>query len=95
MDFQEHVAGRVKVNGKAGITLPLPALGMVNLTCAKGVSAIGEDIYTFDKSSLRMLNFSPGHAIVYGWFEHKEVPINNISFTSPFCPRGLLKRVMQ
>ena len=85
----------MKVNGKAGITLPLPALGMVNLTCAEGVSAVGEDIYTFDHNSMRVLNFSPGHAIVFGWFEHKEVPISDVSFASPFCPRGLLKRVME
>ena len=83
------------MNGKAGITLPLPALGLVNLTPAEGVTPIGEDIYTFDASSARMLNFSPGHAQVYGFFEHKEVPVNEASFASALCPRGLLRRIVE
>ena len=72
-----------------------PALGLVNLSMAEGVSAVGECIYTFDASSARILDFAPGHAIIFGWFEYKERHINDDNFAFPLCPRGILNRVVQ
>ena len=86
------------VNPRNGIQLTKASLGLVYLTLAEGFPVAGEYIYVPDTSTSRRLDFAPGHAGVFGYFQEKEVLATSQakdSFQAVLCPRALLHRITQ
>ena len=75
-------------------TLATASLGLVGRTLADGFSVAGDYIFEVDLSSLRLLPYIPGHAMVFGWL--KPIHIGpEPQLTDPLCPRTILKDVVE
>jgi hypothetical protein len=62
------------------------------------VSSVGEYLYAFDLSTLRLCPYAPGHAIVLGCFEEKlpKATIGgHLTLQVDHCPRTILKRAIE
>lgn len=80
-------------NGVPTTTLPTASLGLVGRTLVNGFSIAGDYLFEVDLSSLRLLPYTPGHAMVFGWLK----PINSgpaPQLTDSFCPRTILNSVV-
>ena len=81
-------------DGVPTTTLPTASLGLVGRTLVDGFSAAGDYLFEVDLSSLRLLPYIPGHAMVFGWL--KPITIGPIAQpTDPFCPRTILKNIVE
>ena len=81
-------------NGVPTTTLPTASLGLVGRTLVDGFSVAGDYLFEVDLSSLRLLPYTPGHAMVFGWLK----PISSgptSQLTDPFCPRTILKNIIE
>ena len=81
-------------NGVPTTTLPIASLGLVGRTLVNGFSVAGDYLFEVDLSSLRLLPYTPGHAMVFGWLK----PINSgpgPRLAHPFCPRTILKNIVE
>ena len=81
-------------NGAPTTTLPAISLGIVGRTPVQGFPADGDYLFEVDLSSLRLLPYTPGHAIVFGWLK----PMNTgpaLQLSDPFCPRTILKNIVE
>lgn len=59
-----------------------------------GFSVAGDYLFEVDLSSLRLLPYMPGHAMVFGWL--KPITIGPVAQpTDPLCPRTILKNVVE
>lgn len=86
------------VNPRNGIQLTKASLGLVYLTLADGFPVAGEYIYVPDPTTTRRLDFAPGHASVFGYFEEKEVTPAvkaESAFRAALCPRALLRKIVR
>jgi len=75
-------------------TLSIASLGLVGRTLVGGFSIAGDHLFEVDLSSLRLLPYIPGHAMVFGWLK----PINigpEPQLTDPLCPRTILKNIVE
>jgi len=80
-------------NGVPTTTLAAASLGLVGRTLAEGFSVVGDYLLEVDLTSLRLLPYIPGHAMVFGWLK----PINigpGPHLTDTLCPRTILKNVV-
>jgi glutamine synthetase len=87
---------RIFESPRRGITLPKCTLGLVFNTPV--FSAIGEYLFVVDLSTLRTCPWAPNTMTIMGWFEEKipvADPTGDLTFKVPFCPRTLLKRIME
>ncbi|EJD07922.1 glutamine synthetase/guanido kinase [Fomitiporia mediterranea MF3/22] len=85
----------VEYNPHGGIQLTKASFGLAFLSLAEGFGAIGEYVYVPDLASARLLQYAPGHVSVMGWLEEKEVFEKKASFEATFCPRALLRRIVE
>ena len=80
-------------NGVPTTTLATASLGLVGRTLVDGFSVAGDYLIEVDFTSLRLLSYIPGHAMVFGWL--KPVSIGpGPQLTDPLCPRTILKNVV-
>jgi hypothetical protein len=80
-------------NGVPTTTLTNASLGLVGRTLVDGFSVAGDYLFEVDLTSLRLLSYIPGYAMVFGWLK----PINagpGPQVTDPLCPRTILKNVV-
>ncbi|TFK48874.1 glutamine synthetase/guanido kinase [Heliocybe sulcata] len=83
-------------SSRQGITIAKIVLGLVFLNTAEGFGPVGEYLYVPDLKTLRVCPYAKGHAMVLGYFEHKDNKTSgNESLEVDLCPRTILKRVMQ
>ncbi|KAF4616914.1 hypothetical protein D9613_008396 [Agrocybe pediades] len=91
------------LKGRPGISVAKVVFGIVGIGIAEGFGPIDEYLYAIDMSTLRICEYAPGHASVYGWFQEKvPVPQPNAGITQDdrraleveFCPRTILRRVV-
>jgi len=76
-------------SGRPGVSVVGCVLGLVGLKVANGFSASGGYLYVADLSSMRLCTFAPGHAMLFGWFQHADVsPGRPLEYD--LCPRTLL-----
>jgi len=81
-------------NGVPTTTLTTASLGLVGRMLADGFSVTGDYLFEVDLSSLRLLPYIPGHAMVFGWL--KPIHIGpEPQLTDPLCPRTILKNVVE
>lgn len=85
---------KLLASARPGVSLAKAGFGLVFLAVAPGFPPAGEYHYVLDESSFRLSPYAPGHATVFGWFQHK-VPDPEHGLTVPYCPRTALKRVVQ
>ena len=81
-------------NGVPTTTLTTASLGLVGRRLVDGFSVAGDYLFEVDLSSLRLIPYIPGHAMVFGWLK----PINigpGPQLADPFCPRTILKNVVE
>ena len=84
----------ISPNGAPTTTLPSFSLGIVGRTSVHGFSTAGDYLFEVDLSSLRLLPYTPGHAMVFGWLK----PMNGgpaPQLSDPFCPRTILKNIVE
>ncbi|RPD65351.1 glutamine synthetase/guanido kinase [Lentinus tigrinus ALCF2SS1-7] len=81
-------------NKRSGISVPALTLGVVGSSVADGFGAVGEWLYVPDLSSWRICTFSPGHAVVMGWFQEKH-PSPGKAPEVPICPRTIVHRLVR
>ena len=58
-------------------------------------SPVGEWLYAFDLSSIRLCPYAPGHASIMGWFEAKTPTRLAPAIEVDICPRTILRRVLE
>jgi glutamine synthetase len=81
-------------NGIPTTTLPTASLGLVGRTLVDGFSVAGDYLFEVDLSSLRLLPYIPGYAMVFGWL--KPINIGPVpQLTDPLCPRTILKNIVE
>lgn len=74
-------------------TLTTASLGLVGRTLVDGFSVAGDYLFEVDLTSLRLLPYIPGHAVVFGWL--KPIGIGpRPHLTDPLCPRTILRNVV-
>jgi glutamine synthetase len=81
-------------NGVITTTLPAGSLGVVGRISVGRLSATGDYLFEVDLSSLRLLPYTPSHAMVFGWLK----PIDSgpaPQLTDPVCPRTILKNIVE
>lgn len=81
-------------NGVPTATLATASLGLVGRKLVDGFSVAGDYIFEVDLSSLRLLPYTPGHAMIFGWLK----PINiepGPQLSDPLCPRTILKNIIE
>ncbi|KAG6919340.1 hypothetical protein DXG01_006886 [Tephrocybe rancida] len=82
---------------RPGVGVAKVALGLVYLMTAPGFAPSGEYLYVPDLSTIRICPYSPGEAVVMGWF-HEKTPYpgidNKLTLEVALCPRATLKRVV-
>lgn len=81
-------------SARPGVSLAKVVFGLVFLALAPGFSGTGEYQYVLDQSSFRLSPYAPGHASVMGFFQNK-LPTPETGLVVPYCPRTLLKRIVQ
>jgi len=75
-------------------TLSTASLGLVGRTLVGGFSVAGDYLFEVDLSSLRLLPYVPGHAMVFGWL--KPIHIGpEPQLADPLCPRTILKNIVE
>lgn len=79
-------------NGVLTTTLATASLGLVGRTLVDGFSVAGDYLFEVDLTSLRLLPYIPGHAMVFGWLKPIDICPGS-QLTDPFCPRTILKNV--
>lgn len=85
----------VRDSSRPGVGMTQACFGLVGVSLAEGFTGTGEYFYIPDMSSLTVCAYAPGHASVMGWYQYKEPPRPNISLDIPYCPRGMLKRIVE
>lgn len=81
-------------NGVPTTTLSTASLGLVGRKLADGFSVAGDHLFEVDLSSLRLLPYIPGHAMVFGWL--KPIHIGpEPQLVDPLCPRTILKDIVE
>lgn len=79
---------------RPGIPITNACFGVVGLTVTPGFPSAGEYHYVLDMSSFRLAPYTPGHAVIFGYFQNK-VPTLEHGLTVPHCPRTILKRIVE
>ncbi|KZT22877.1 glutamine synthetase/guanido kinase [Neolentinus lepideus HHB14362 ss-1] len=83
-------------SSRPGITIGKIVFGLVFLDTAEGFGPTGEYLYVPDMKTLRRCPYAEGHAMVLGYFEHKDKYSSGMdSLEVDLCPRTVLRRVMQ
>jgi len=81
-------------NGVPTTTLSTASLGLVGRTLVDGFSVVGDYLFEVDFTSLRLLPYTPGHAMVFGWLKPMNVGPGP-QMTDTLCPRTILKNVVR
>lgn len=82
-------------NGVLTTTLTTASLGLVGRMLVDGFSVAGDYLFEVDLSSLRLLPYIPGHAIVFGWLKPIHIGPEPQLITDPLCPRTILKNIVE
>ena len=83
---------------RPGIAVAKATLGIAYLLVAPGFTSMGEYLITPDLSTLRLCPYEPGHASLTGWYEEKAGvtdPQGQQITQVDFCPRGMLRRIVE
>ena len=80
-------------NPRPGILLGSANLAAVHLNVLQE-RRLGVWGYAFDASSFRVCPYAPGHATIFGFFENSVPSPSAGPDPVPFCPRGLLHRLV-
>ncbi|KAF7354211.1 Glutamine synthetase/guanido kinase [Mycena venus] len=83
---------------RPSIAIAAAILGVVYLHIADGFTTDTEYLYVPDMSSVRVLQYKPGHASVLGWFEEKTAVVGSdgqLSSQVDLCPRRILHQVAE
>jgi len=75
-------------------TLATASLGLVGRTLVDGFSVAGDYLFEVDLSSLRLLPYIPGYAMVFGWLKPIDIGPGP-QLTDPLCPRTILKNIVE
>jgi hypothetical protein len=82
---------------RPGVSMVRCAFGLIDVTPAPGFDATGQHLYIIDTSSIKPCPYVQGHACVMGWLQEYEPvtrPNGQMSIDVPFCPRGVLQKVI-
>jgi hypothetical protein len=60
---------------------------------ADGFSIAGDYLFEVDLTSLRLLPYIPGHAMVFGWLKPINISLGP-QLADPLCPRTILKNIV-
>ena len=80
-------------SSRPGVSLAKATLGLVSLSLAPGFTGTGSYHYVLDTSSFRLAPYAPGHASIMGFFQEK-TPSPHYGLVVPFCPRWILKQIV-